>query len=64
MSRKIVIAIAIGSALSGWLCESAAADSVPTWDVTVSCRGAAEVGHEQDSKSELETLSRQRTTDA
>ena len=53
MSRQLVIAIAIGSALSGWLCESAAADSVPTWDVTVSCRGAAEVGHEQDSKVNL-----------
>jgi hypothetical protein len=54
MSRKIVIAIAIGSALGGWLCESAeAADSVPAWDVTVSCRGAAEVGQMQDSKVNL-----------
>ena len=53
MPRQLVIAIAIGSTLGVWLCQSAAADSVPSWDVTVSCRGAAEVGRMQDSKVNL-----------
>jgi hypothetical protein len=54
MSRKIVIAIAISSTLSGWFYGSAAAaDSVPAWDVTTSCRGAAEAGSTQDPKARL-----------
>ena len=54
MSRKIVIAIAIGCTLGGWFCESAvAADSVPTWDVTASCRGAVGAGYTQDPKVRL-----------
>jgi len=54
VSRQLVIAIAIYSALGGWSCESAtAADSVPAWDVTASCRGAADAGSTQDPKERL-----------
>jgi hypothetical protein len=50
----MVIAIAIVFTLGGWLCESAAAaDSVPIWDVTASCRGAAGPGSTQDPKERL-----------
>ena len=53
MSR-LVIAITIGSMLGGWFCQSAAAaDSVPAWDVTASCRGAAGPGYAQDPKARL-----------
>ena len=54
MSRQLLIAIAIGSTLGSWFCESAwAADSVPAWDVTASCRGAAGPGSTQDPKDRL-----------
>ena len=54
MSRKIVIAIAIGCTLGGCFCDSAvAADGVPTWDMAVSCRGAVGAGHPQDTKVSL-----------
>jgi hypothetical protein len=53
MSR-IVIAIAIVFVLRGWFCDSAAAaDSVPAWDVTASCRGAADAGSTQDPKERV-----------
>ena len=53
MSRQLVIAIAICSALGG-LCQNAvAADGPPSWDVTASCRGATEVGSMQDVKVNL-----------
>jgi hypothetical protein len=54
MSRRLMIATAISSTLGIWLCQSAAvADSVPSWDVTASCRGAAQAGYQQDSKENL-----------
>jgi hypothetical protein len=54
MSRRLTIAMAISSTLGMWLCQSAAvADSVPSWDVTASCRGAAQAGYQQDTKENL-----------
>ncbi|MGB6351002.1 MAG: hypothetical protein WBG10_13340 [Pseudolabrys sp.] len=64
MSRQLVITIAIFSTLGVGVCQSAAvADSVPSWDVTGSCRGAAEAGYMQDSKVNLQRCldSEQRT---
>jgi hypothetical protein len=51
-------------AVSVWFCPSdAAADSVPSWDVTKSCRGAAESGFEKDTNANLKRCldSEQRT---
>jgi hypothetical protein len=46
MSRRLMIAIATGSTFGVWFYPSAAvADSVPSWDVTASCRGAAQAGY-------------------
>jgi hypothetical protein len=54
MSRRLMIAIATGSTLGVWLSQSAAvADSVPSWDVTASCRGAAQAGYMQDTNENL-----------
>jgi hypothetical protein len=67
MSRQLVIAIAIGSTLGIWLCQSAvAADGPPSWDVTTSCRGATEIGNLQDAKVNLKRClaSEQRTREA
>jgi hypothetical protein len=67
MSRHLVIAIAIGSTLGVWLSQSAvAADSPPSWDVTTSCRGAADAGYMQDAKVNLKRCldSEQRTREA
>jgi hypothetical protein len=64
MSRRLMIAIATSSTLGVWVCQSAAvADSVPSWDVTASCRGAAEAGYTQDTKVNLKRCldSEQRT---
>jgi hypothetical protein len=64
MSRRLIIAIATGSTIGVWLCQSAAvADSVPSWDVTASCRGAAEAGYMQDTDANLKRCldSEQRT---
>ena len=64
MSRRLVIAIATSSTLGVWFYPSAAvADSVPSWDVTASCRGAAEAGYVQDTKVNLQRCldSEQRT---
>ena len=64
MSRRLMIAIATGSTLGVGVCQSAAvADSVPSWDVTASCRGAAEAGYTQDTKVNLQRCldSEQRT---
>jgi hypothetical protein len=64
MSRRSMIAIATSSTLGVWLCQSAAmADSVPRWDVTQSCRGAANAGYTQDTNENLKRCldSEQRT---
>jgi hypothetical protein len=53
MSRRFMIAVAIAF-VGIWFCPSyAAADSVPNWDVTTSCRGAAEAGFVQDTATNL-----------
>ena len=64
MSRRLMIAIATRSTLGVWPCQSAAvADSVPSWDVTASCRGAAQAGYMQDTDANLKRCldSEQRT---
>ena len=64
MSRRLMIVIATGSTLGVWSYPSAAvADSVPSWDVTASCRGAAEAGYMQDTNVNLKRCldSEQRT---
>jgi len=64
MSRRLMIAIATGATLGVWFYPSAAvADSVPSWDVTASCRGAAEAGYTQDTDANLKRCldSEQRT---
>jgi hypothetical protein len=54
MSRRLMIAIATGSTLAVWFYPSdAVADSVPNWDVTASCRGAATAGYVQDTSQNL-----------
>jgi hypothetical protein len=54
MLRRLVIVIATSSTLGVWFYPSAAVgDSVPRWDVTASCRGAAEAGYAQDTKENL-----------
>jgi hypothetical protein len=64
MSRRLMIAIATGSTLGVWFYPNAAvADTVPSWDVTASCRGAAEAGYMQDTDVNLKRCldSEQRT---
>jgi len=65
MSRRLMIAIAISSTLGVWYQSAAAADSVPRWDVTASCRGAAQAGYQQDTKENLQRCldTEQRTRD-
>ena len=50
------LAVAVVSVSTGvWLSASEAkADSVPNWDVTASCRGAAEVGFTKDTGDNLQ----------
>jgi hypothetical protein len=53
MSRRLMIAVATVS-VGIWFCPSGAvADSVPSWDVTTSCRGAAEAGFGQDANANV-----------
>jgi hypothetical protein len=53
MSRRLLIAVGIVS-VGIWSCSSyAATDSVPNWDVSTSCRGAAEAGFVQDTAANL-----------
>jgi hypothetical protein len=54
MSRRLMIATAAVSALGIWSCAGALADSVPSWDVTTSCRGAAEAGFVQETAVNLQ----------
>lgn len=64
MSRWLMIAIAISSTFGVSVYQSAAvADSVPHWDVTKSCRGAARAGYTQDTDESLKRCidSEQRT---
>ena len=54
MSRRLMTAVAIVS-VGIWFCPSdAVADSVPSWDVTTSCRGAAEAGFVQETAVNLQ----------
>jgi len=65
MSRRLLIASGIVS-VGIWSCSSyAATDSVPTWDVSTSCRGAAEAGFVQDTAENLKRCieSEQQTRD-
>jgi hypothetical protein len=72
MLRRLVIAIATVSALGISFCPTdasarktrvAVSDSVPSWDVTASCRGAASVAYSQTASERLATClaSEQRT---
>lgn len=72
MSRRLIIAIAIVSALGISFCpidasarktSVAVGNSVPSWDVTASCRGAASAGYSDTPSGRLESClaSEQRT---
>ena len=76
MLRRLTIAIATASALGISLYPTDAsarrtraapvADSVPSWDVTASCRGAASVAYSQTPNDRLQSClaSEQRTREA
>ena len=53
MSRQIMIAVAAISVGMLFLPDKATADSVPSWDVTASCRGAAQAGLAKDTGDNL-----------
>ena len=53
MSRQLMIAIAAVSVGMWFSPSEATADSVPSWDVTASCRGAAEAGLAKDTGDNL-----------
>ena len=53
MSRHLVIAVAAVSVGMWFSPSEATADSVPSWDVTASCRGAAEAGLAKDTGDNL-----------
>ena len=54
MLRQLMIAVAV-IAVGIWFCSNEAlADSVPSWDVTASCRGAAEAGFTRDTGDNLQ----------
>jgi hypothetical protein len=73
MFRRLIIAIAAVSALGTSFCSTNAsarrtraapvADSVPSWDVTASCRGGASVAYNQAPSERLQSClaSEQRT---
>ena len=72
MLRRLIIAIAAGSALGISFCPTDAsarrtravvADSVPSWDVTASCRGAASALYSQEIDEKMKgcLASEQRT---
>ncbi len=75
MLRRLIIAIATVSALGISFCPTdilaarrttgaaVAADTVPSWDVTASCRGAASVAYSQTASERLTSClaSEQRT---
>jgi hypothetical protein len=73
MLRRLIIAIAVISALGISFCptdasarrtRAAVADSVPSWDVTASCRAAASIAHsETGGRSQSCLASEQRTRD-
>ena len=53
MSRRLMFAVATVS-VGIWPCPSGAvADSVPNWDVSTSCRGAAEAGFSENTSVNL-----------
>jgi hypothetical protein len=63
MPQRLMLVVASVS-VGIWFCPSyAATDRVPTWDVTTSCRGAAEAGFVQETASNLKRCieSEQRT---
>jgi hypothetical protein len=65
MSRRLLIAVGILS-VGFWSCSShAATDGVPNWNVSTSCRGAAEAGFVQDTAANLKRCieSEQQTRD-
>src|SRR4029079_1350538 len=53
MSRQLMIAIAAVSVGMWFSSSEATADSVPSWDVTASCRGAADAGLAKDTGDNL-----------
>ena len=63
MSRQLMIAIAAVPVGMWFSSSEATADSVPSWDVTTSCRGAAEAGYVQETSANLKRCldSEQRT---
>jgi hypothetical protein len=64
MSWRLVFVSVTVAALEIWSSPGdAAADSVPKWDVTTSCRGAAEAGFVQDTNANFKRCvdSEQRT---
>ena len=71
MLRRLIIGIATVSVLGISFCSTASArrtrvaiaDSVPSWDVTASCRGAASAGYNQTPSERLTSClaSEQRT---
>jgi hypothetical protein len=52
MSRQLMIAAVVVS-VGMWFFPSEAADGFPSWDVTASCRGAAQAGLAQDAGDNL-----------
>jgi hypothetical protein len=72
MLRRLIVAVATVAALGISFCPTdawarttrvAAADSVPSWDVTASCRGAAAAAYSQTASERLASClaSEQRT---
>lgn len=63
-SQRLIIPIVTAFALGISPCpKGAAADSVPSWDVTASCRGAASAGYIEQTSERLKSCleSEQRT---
>jgi len=54
MSRRLMAAVAAGSVAIWFYPSAAVADNVPNWNVTTSCRGAAEAGFTQDTAANLQ----------
>ena len=53
MLRQLIIAVAV-LFIGVWFCSNEAlADSVPSWDISAGCRGAAEVGFTKDTGDNL-----------
>src|SRR6478752_7189956 len=65
MLRQSIIAVAVLFTGIWFSSNEVLADSVPSWDVTASCRGAAEVGFTKDTGDNLQQCldSEKRTRD-